>query len=166
MNPVDMPQASSSRRTHYPSAKDHTCLILPFTHATYTDPSPLLHTIYQVLAQSSLQSLTLIFSTPPPSQNTSPALPMHDLARAQHEQLYATLVRSPTAHWARFQGFLGTVYATMAAAQWSSGKVLMEVEVHYEGEQGDWAEKLDLAERRDLQVVGLQGQLCLWAYLS
>jgi len=64
--------------------------------------------------------LTVLFSTP----------------SSQGEQLYPLLRSNATANWDDFQAFLGKVYACLAAAQWTAGKVLMDVEVAFGGESG------------------------------
>jgi len=52
------------------------------------------------------------------------------------EQLYPLIRSNPVDNWTDFQSFLGKVYACLAAAQWTAGKVLMEVEVAFQGEDG------------------------------
>lgn len=119
---------------------DHTFLVLPFTPSIYKDPSPLPPIISQVV-RSSDRSVLIIFSNP-----------------NHGEQLYTTLRRDPRASFAGLQTFLGRVYATMAEAQWRSGRVLMDVEVRFEGEDGDWREKLENAARAGKgQTVKLEG---------
>lgn len=39
-------------------------------------------------------------------------------------------------NWKRLQEFLAQVYATLAAAQWESGKIGLEVEVLFDGMRG------------------------------
>ncbi|ORY33770.1 hypothetical protein BCR39DRAFT_519164 [Naematelia encephala] len=129
----------SSTGTIYPSAKRHTVLVLPFTTYVFTNPTILLPVIFATLAHSSYDSLTVVFSSPP-----EPA------------QLYSLLKADAVTHWEAFQEFLGKVYATLAAAQWRSGRVLMNVEVHFDGEEGDWKEKLP-PKNADSQTVILEG---------
>ena len=102
-------------------ATRHT-LVLPFTPATYPNPAAVLSTIYRTLVAlpSSATHFDVHFSTP----------------EAHGDQLYLQLLRSPEHHWHRFQTFLGKVYACLGAAQWTAGRVLLEVEVSFEGEDG------------------------------
>ncbi|KAL7423918.1 hypothetical protein Q5752_001503 [Cryptotrichosporon argae] len=92
----------------------HVLLVLPLTPELLSNPHPLLPTIYKSLALAST-SLNVLFTGP----------------------LYAALRRSRAAAWDPLQRFLGNVYATLAAAQWKTGMVDMDVEVHFEGEDGD-----------------------------
>ena len=112
-----------------------TVLILPFTLSTLLHPEPLLPIITQAIHCSS-KSLLVILST------------------QSGEQLYATLHRNPKTNWVRLQRFLGKIYAPMVTAQWAVGRVLMDVEVRFEGEDGDWEEKLGVGAE---QTVKLQG---------
>ena len=119
----------------------HTFVVLPFTPDILVDPSKLLPVIYRA-ALHSTESCTIIFSSPC-SDNT---------------QLYARLRKSPGRNWAQFQSFLGKVYAALSAGQWMSGRVLMDVEVRFDGEQGDWGDKLSFAKEEDKRLVVLQGE--------
>ncbi|KAK4688641.1 pantetheine-phosphate adenylyltransferase, partial [Tremellales sp. Uapishka_1] len=101
-------------------------LVLPFTTATYTDPTLLLPIIYRALLATS------------PSTSTFTVL----LSSPSSPQLFSELRTSPVAHWRSFQTFLAKIYATLAAAQWKSGKVMMDVEVHFDGEGGRWDDRL------------------------
>lgn len=138
----------------YPPLADHTVLLLPFTEDTYTNVHPLLPLIFQTLTHSSYSALTAIFSTPSSAEATdsTPSQPI--------DQLYTQLRKDPVAHWTKFQTFLGKIYATLAAAQWRSGRVLMDVEVRFVGEDGDWSEKLDLGRWEDTRVIGIEG-MCI-----
>ena len=124
--------------TPLPQAK-HTLLSLPFTPATYIDPSLLLPIISHAVRASSL-SCFVLFSTP------------------HGEQLYTDLRRNPRASFEGLQRFLGRVYSVMAEAQWEAAKVLMDVEVRFEGEHegGVWGESLG---DRDWRVLKLKGKL-------
>lgn len=102
---------SSSEHTY-----THTLLVLPFTTQILDDPTSILPLIYRVTRES-LKSCTILFSTPTPNQG----------------DLYTILRASPKKYWDNFQRFLGKVYATLSAAQWSVGRVLMDVEVGFEG---------------------------------
>ena len=95
-------------------------LVIPFSSATYPDPSPVLSTIYRTLVSlpATSTNLTVLFSTP----------------SAHGPQLYPKLRSNAVDNWADFQSFLGKVYACLAAAQWTAGKILMDVEVAFEGE--------------------------------
>jgi pantetheine-phosphate adenylyltransferase len=95
---------------------EHTVLILPFTPSILADPSPILHLVYRT-TQDSKASCTILFSTP--------STPTGDI--------YSVLKAEPRKYWHTFQKFLGRVYATLSAAQWSVGRVLMDVEVGFEG---------------------------------
>ena len=115
---------------------EHTLLVLPFTASIYFDPSPLLSPISKIV-HASTHSALLLFSTP------------------YDEQLYTTLRRDPRATFDEFQRFLGINYAALAEAQWEAGKVLMDVEVRFEGENGNWEDKLG---KRSWQIVKLTGE--------
>jgi pantetheine-phosphate adenylyltransferase len=95
---------------------EHTVLILPFTPDLLADPTPILHLVYKT-TQKTCQSCTILFSTP--------STPTGDI--------YSVLKAKPRNYWHTFQKFLGRVYATLSAAQWSVGRVLMDVEVGFEG---------------------------------
>ena len=142
-----MSTASSSR---LPPPTSHTTLILPFTPATYTNPSVLLPTIFRVLDQCTTTSLLVLFSTPPSPESR----------HAHDTQLYTRLARDPQGNWAGFQTFLGKVYACLAAAQWSGGNVLMDVEVDFEGEADAGKGIVNgriKSDEGDSQVVKIQG---------
>lgn len=100
------------------TAHRHTVLVLPFTPSILNDPARLLPTIYKVTTES-VKSCTILFSTPSQSGGT--------------EDLYNTIRKSPRKYWDAFQRFLGKVYGTLGAAQWRAGRVLMDVEVLFEG---------------------------------
>jgi pantetheine-phosphate adenylyltransferase len=118
----------------------HTFVVLPFTSDVLSDPSSLLPAIYHS-ALHSTQSCTVIFSSPSPET-----------------QLYPQLREHPRRHWAEFQTFLGKVYAVLAAGQWRAERVLMDVEVHFEGEEGDWSDKLLYASESDKRLIILEGK--------
>jgi hypothetical protein len=99
-------------------ATDHTVLILPFTAQTYANPEPFFPAVFNTLKYSSFRSLTILCSTP-----------LEDDAGAQ---LYDTLRNDPRSHWKGMQRLLGGLYATLAAAQWACGRVLMDVEVAFD----------------------------------
>jgi len=114
---------------------EHAVLILPFTPGLLADPTPILHLVYKS-TQESRESCTILFSTPSPRGD-----------------LYAKLKAEPRKYWHTFQKFLGRVYATLSAAQWSVGRVLMDVEVGFEG--------YDLQKRfggKKVKVVNLRGE--------
>lgn len=100
------------------TAHRHTVLVLPFTPSTLNNPAHLLPLIYKVTTES-VESCTILFSTPSQSGGT--------------EDLYNTIRKSPRKYWSVFQRFLGKVYGSMGAAQWRAGRVLMDVEVLFEG---------------------------------
>jgi pantetheine-phosphate adenylyltransferase len=95
---------------------EHTVLVLPFTPSILADPTPILHLVYKT-TQESRESCTILFSTP--------STPSGDI--------YSILKAEPRRYWQIFQKFLGRVYATLSAAQWSVGRVLLDVEVGFEG---------------------------------
>lgn len=111
-------------------------LILPFTPGILKDLSALLPIIFEA-AQLPTESLTVVFSTP-----------------GSETQLYAELRKAPKAHFEELQVFLGKVYAALAAGQWTANRVLLEVEVRFDGELGDWSEKLQAVPD---EVVRLEG---------
>ena len=116
---------------------NRTVLILPFIPSLLLHPEPLLPIVTQALHCSS-RSLLVIFSTP------------------SIEQLYATLRRDPRASWLELQRFLGEIYASMLVAVWAVERVLMDVEVRFEGEDGDWEEKMGVGAE---QTFKLQGEI-------
>jgi hypothetical protein len=128
----------------YPSPQDHTYLLLPFTLETFNDPSPLFPTIFNTLQQSSLKSIAILCTTPPEALGGP--------------QLYDVLRRDPRGHWQGMQRFLGGIYATLAAAQWHSGRVLMDVEVSF-----DTAEALAIRPEtiENGQTIVFEGGRCL-----
>ena len=95
---------------------EHTVLILPFTPSILADPAPILQLVYKT-TQESTASCTVLFSTPSSSGR----------------DLYTRLKAEPRKHWDTFQKFLGRIYATLSAAQWGVGRVLLDVEVGFEG---------------------------------
>ena len=99
------------------AAPQHAFLVLPFTHSVLKDPAPLLPTVYNTLVHlpPSVKQLIVGFTSPP----------------LYPSQLYDILRQDPRRHWQTFQTFLGDVYATLAAAQWRSDRVLMDVEVQF-----------------------------------
>jgi hypothetical protein len=119
-------------------AARNSVLILPFTSGILKDPSSLLPVIFDA-AQEPTESLTVVFSTP-----------------GSGKQLYAELREAPKAHFEELQRFLGKVYAALAAGQWTANRVLLNVEVRFDGELGDWSEKLQALPD---EVVRLEGEL-------
>jgi hypothetical protein len=95
-------------------------LIVPFDSSTYPNPSSILPTIYRTVLSlpSDATHFSILFATPGTSN-----------------ELYPTLQASPEQHWTGFQSFLGKVYACLAAAQWSSGNILLDVEIAFKGEK-------------------------------
>lgn len=116
-------------------------LVLPFTPGLLRNPLPLLPIVYKA-AHHARNSLTVLFSTPQEEGIPKP------------RQMYYILRRSPKTHFAALQSFLGKVYSALAAGQWAAGRVLLEVEVRFDGEKGDWKEKI--VEPHGLMV--LQGR--------
>ena len=96
-------------------------LVLPFDQSTYPDPSPVLPVIYRTLVHlpGSITHFHVLFITP-----------------GTIDQLYPKLKAEPVSAWDDFQTFLAEVYATLAAGQWTSGKILLDVEVIFGGEPG------------------------------
>ncbi|KAK8869854.1 hypothetical protein IAR55_000422 [Kwoniella newhampshirensis] len=156
------------------SLKDHAILVLPFTPFLLHSPAPLLPLISSTLTSSATKSFTILFSTPPlpsasrsrfsepetssPTPGSSCRLASAASEEPQH-QLYALIRNSPREYFQQFQVFLGKIYAASAAAQWRAGRVMMDVEVHFDGEDGDWGEKLfrDAAGRGECQIIRLEG---------
>ncbi|WVW83134.1 hypothetical protein I302_105152 [Kwoniella bestiolae CBS 10118] len=130
--------------------KEHSILILPFTSSILSDPTEAISTILDTLPRSAIKSFTVLFTTPPPASSSS-----YD--RQQNEQLYAMLKRSPTKNFRILQSFLGRIYAALATAQLAAGKVLMDVEVHFDGEGGSWDDKLLRSKEGACQVFKAQG---------
>lgn len=95
----------------------HTVLVLPFTERVLDDPNPILSLVYEVTQQSS-ESCTILFSP---------------TSREKDLGLYTKLKAEPRKYWDTLQKFLGKIYATLSAAQWSVGKVLLDVEIGFEG---------------------------------
>ncbi|KAK6902893.1 hypothetical protein I203_108153 [Kwoniella mangroviensis CBS 8507] len=120
--------------------KDHTILLLPFTPSTLSDPSHVVSVILDILPKSSTQSFTVLFTTP-----------------SSHPQLYTTIKRSPAKNFKLLQTFLGRIYAALATAQLIAGKVLMDVEIHFNGESGSWKDKLFRSDKGEYQVIYTEG---------
>jgi pantetheine-phosphate adenylyltransferase len=144
-----------------PGTRDHTLLILPFTPELLDSPHALLPIIYRSVT-ASLRSHTVLFCTPRPSvlaTSSSASAPATSsrIHASPPPQLFAALRRDPRAHFHALQTFLGKVYATMAAAQWQVGRVLMEVEVHFLGEDQDHSWETIL-KREATTVVVLEGE--------
>lgn len=95
-------------------------VVLPFDVSTFSDPSPLLPTVYRTLTSlpSSVTHFVILFASD----------------SREEEQLYRSLRQSPISHWQAFQAFLGKIYACLAAAQWTSNRILLDVEVAFAGE--------------------------------
>ncbi|WVQ70127.1 uncharacterized protein L199_008352 [Kwoniella botswanensis] len=120
--------------------KDHTILLLPFAPSTLSDPSHVVSVILDILPKSSTQSFTVLFTTP-----------------SSHQQLYTTLKRSASRNFKLLQTFLGRIYASLATAQLIAGRVLMNVEIHFDGEDGSLKDKLFSNEKGDYQVIVTEG---------
>ncbi|WWD01437.1 hypothetical protein V866_008381 [Kwoniella sp. B9012] len=120
--------------------KDHIILFLPFTPSTLSDPSHVVSIILDILPRSSTQSFTVLFTTP-----------------GSHQQLYTTLKQSPSRNFKLLQTFLGRIYAGLATAQLIAGRVLMDVEIHFDGEDGSWKDKLFRSEKGDFQLIATEG---------
>ncbi|GMK56803.1 hypothetical protein CspeluHIS016_0306430 [Cutaneotrichosporon spelunceum] len=97
--------------------------VCPFTPAILQEPSPLLHALGYAASQAT-ERCTVLFSTP------------------SGPQLYPTLRAEPRQHFAVLSRFLAQVYSILAAGQWDAGRPLSDVEVRFDGEEGDWALKL------------------------
>lgn len=115
----------------------NTALVLPFTSGILKDPSAILPIVFDT-AQQPTETLTVVFSTP-----------------GSGKQLYTELRAAPKAHFEELQRFLGKVYAALAAGQWISNRVLLSVEVRFDGELGDWSEKLQAVPD---EIVALEGE--------
>ena len=124
--------------SQYPSPSDNSILVLPFTEGIYHDATPLLPVIYQTVLKS-IHTCSIVFSTP----------------AFRGKQLYPDLRSRAKVEWDRFHTFLSKVYMTMLEAQWRSGTVLMDVEVHFDGEDGDRGGKLG---QEDAQLLVLEGE--------
>lgn len=136
-------------------ASKHTFVVLPLTSELLSDPSTILPAIYGA-ALHSAASCTIIFSSPSPFGSSSSN--SNSKSNDENDQLYTELRKSPRPNWTAFQTFLGKVYATLAAGQWRAGKVLMDVEVHFQGEQGDWGDKLIYTKEVDKRLIVLEGK--------
>jgi hypothetical protein len=154
--------ATVSMDTDLPSS-DHSLLVLPFTRQLLQlqSPNPFLPLIYRT-ATTTLRSLTVLFTTP------APPTPLADGAFSSRttqpaSQLYVKLRNNPSASVVKLQAFLSQVYATLAAGQWSAGRALMDVEVHFGGEDGGWETRL--LQREGLTVLMLEGGLLDGKYL-
>ncbi|KLT44765.1 hypothetical protein CC85DRAFT_270777 [Cutaneotrichosporon oleaginosum] len=108
--------------------------VCPFTPAILANPSPLLHALGYAASQATERCIVL-FSTP-----TGP-------------QLYPALRAAPKQHFAALSRFLAQVYSVLAAGQWEAGRPLTDVEVRFDGEEGDWALKLGSLSF----VIGFEG---------
>ncbi|WVF72234.1 hypothetical protein IAT40_007046 [Kwoniella sp. CBS 6097] len=111
-------------------------LLLPFTPSLLQNPTPLLPVIASTLTQSATQSFTVLFTTPPDTAVNSRR------ENEAEEQLYTSLKQEPIRHFATLQRFLCKVYTALVYAQMRAGRPLMDVEVHFDGEEGDYAQKL------------------------
>nr|ODN99641.1 pantetheine-phosphate adenylyltransferase [Cryptococcus depauperatus CBS 7855] len=136
---------------------DHTILILPFTPSLMKEASPYYSLILDILPKSASKSFTVFFSTP---RNASTLEKISTLtATRQEEQFYSTLYRSPQSTFSTLQTFLGGIYSALWTAQWKCGRVLLDVEVHFEGEGGNYAEKLlrGTSDQEEYQVIKIDG---------
>lgn len=100
--------------------------VCPFTRSILDNPAPLLGCLGYAATQATERCIVL-FSTP----NASP-----------DAQLYSALRKSPKASFSALSRFLSRVYAVLAAGQWDAGRPLTDVEVRFDGEEGDWTLKL------------------------
>ncbi|WVQ71610.1 hypothetical protein IAR50_001150 [Cryptococcus sp. DSM 104548] len=136
---------------------DHVILLLPFTPALFSNPQPIVPLILDILPASATKSFTVFFSTPkgvlPNEQSLIPG------TGPGQEQLYSLLQRSPRESFAGLQSFLGAIYTALWTAQWKCGKVLLDVEVHFEGEDGDLEAKIcrGKAEEEEYHIVKIDG---------
>jgi pantetheine-phosphate adenylyltransferase len=99
-------------------------LVLPFTAGLLRDPSALLRLLFHT-AERATSTVSVVFTTP-----------------GSGAQLYSALRAAPRKHFDALQNFLAEVYAALAAGHWAAGRVLVDVEVHFDGELGDWTQKL------------------------
>ncbi|OWT42077.1 pantetheine-phosphate adenylyltransferase [Cryptococcus neoformans Bt1] len=142
--------------------QDHTILVLPFTPSLLRDPSPLYSPILDVLPRSSKKSFTVFFSTPAGSiSSEQSAIQSISGIGSNQEQLYSLLRRTPQESFKALQSFLGHIYTALWTAQWKCGNVLLDVEVHFEGESGKLGDKLlrgkdDEEEYQLIKVEGVQ----------
>ncbi|WVQ98693.1 hypothetical protein IAU59_005824 [Kwoniella sp. CBS 9459] len=127
----------------------HAILLLPFTPSLLQNPSALLPIIASTLSQAAIQSFTVFFTT---LGNSTAA---RQQIQQQQQQLYATLRKEPIRHFVLFQRFLCRVYTALVYAQMRAARPLMDVEVHFDGEDGDYHEKLFRMGRPygDVQVI-------------
>lgn len=100
--------------------------VCPFTRSILDDPSPLLRSIGSAAAQATERCIVL-FSTP---------------GAGPDRQLYSALRRAPKEAFQALSRFLSQVYSVLAAGQWDAKRPLTDVEVRFDGEEGDWALKL------------------------
>ncbi|BEI84232.1 hypothetical protein CcaverHIS002_0408360 [Cutaneotrichosporon cavernicola] len=108
--------------------------VCPLTPAILQDPTPLLHPLGYAASQATERCIVL-FSTP------------------NGPQLYPELQAAPKQHFAALSRFLAQVYSVLAAGQWDAGRPLTDVEVRFDGEDGDWALKLG----SPTFVIGFEG---------
>lgn len=101
---------------------EHILLVLPFTTGLLRDPSSLLGVVFTA-AQHATKTVTVAFVTP------------------GEEQLYPSLLAAPKAHWDKLQHFLGKVYSALAAGHWAADRILVDVEVRFQGE-GEWSDRV------------------------
>ena len=101
---------------------NHTILTLPFIPELYNDPSTVLPLVASAV-QASSDSVLILFSSP------------------AHDQLYSKLKHDPRANWSNFQVFLGNIYSALSTAQWETQKILLIVEVYFEGSNGELKSK-------------------------
>ncbi|OCF45486.1 hypothetical protein I317_00733 [Kwoniella heveanensis CBS 569] len=132
---------SSSATAAQLNLTDHAILILPFTSSLLQNPAPLFPVIANALSNAARQSFTILFSAASPTQlsGQSPGL---DEKEGEKPLLYATLRDEPISNFVLFQRFLCKVYTALVYAQMRAGRPLMDVEVHFDGEEGDYAGKL------------------------
>ena len=144
-----------------PPATAHTVLLLPLNFTSFKDPSPILPIIRETLQKCVLESFTVLFVDPP---NLSPHAQSASISafntagssstrQKSRGRLYANLRRDLSTNIALVQAFLSRIYATLAAAQWGCGRVLMDVEVIFEGE----ALALSFSDLENGQAIRLKG---------
>lgn len=140
--------------------QDHTILVLPFTPSLLRDPSPLYSPILDVLPRSSKKSFTVFFSTPAGSiSSEQSAIQSISGVGSNQEQLYSLLRRTPQESFKALQSFLGHIYTALWTAQWKCGNVLLDVEVHFEGESGKLGDKLlrGKDDEEEYQLIKVEG---------
>ncbi|AAW41699.2 pantetheine-phosphate adenylyltransferase, putative [Cryptococcus deneoformans JEC21] len=140
--------------------QDHTILVLPFTPSLLRDPSPLYSPILDILPRSSKKSFTVFFSTPAGAiSSEQSAIQSISGVGSNQEQLYSLLRRAPQESFKALQSFLGHIYTALWTAQWKCENVLLDVEVHFEGESGELDAKLLRGKdgEEEYQLIKVEG---------